>query len=205
MKKLLLIMIFIPTVGMAQKKEKPLKPKEMLAQLEGKWELDDNDNVTFVKVIDSIDLAKEEIYNRALAYFTYNYVKGDWVVQVEDKEDGLIIGKGIYPDVHTDILILSPTSFDVIHLLRVDVKEGRVRIVVTLIGYNQTVYNYNAANSHYEHKISDTYPINEKAMHKKVYTKLFYKSYLTALSSFEKVENAIRSGNTSSEIENEDW
>lgn len=198
-------MIFIPTVGMAQKKEKPLKPKEMLAQLEGKWELDDNDNVTFVKVIDSIDLAKEEIYNRALAYFTYNYVKGDWVVQVEDKEDGLIIGKGIYPDVHTDILILSPTSFDVIHLLRVDVKEGRVRIVVTLIGYNQTVYNYNAANSHYEHKISDTYPINEKAMHKKVYTKLFYKSYLTALSSFEKVENAIRSGNTSSEIENEDW
>lgn len=198
-------MIFIPTVGMAQKKEKPLKPKEMLAQLEGKWELDDNDNVTFVKVIDSIDLAKEEIYNRALAYFTYNYVKGDWVVQVEDKEKGLIIGKGVYPEVHSDIFILTPISFDVIHLLRVDVKEGRLRVMVTLSWYKETLHNYDAPNTYYEKKISTTYPINEKGHAKNIYTRLFYKSYLTAMAAIEGVENAIKSGNTSSKIENEEW
>lgn len=205
MKNLLLLIILVPLMCFSQKREKPIKTSEMLKQIEGKWELDDNENVSFVKIIDSINLTQDEIYSRALAYFTYNYVKGDWVVQVQDKDRGLIIGKGVYPDVHTDLFILNTIVFDTYHLLRVDVKEGRARIVATLSGYRETTHYYNAPNSVNDRLLKTVFPVNEKGIQKKIYTRAFYYSYLQAQESLKDLENAIRFGNTSSTIENEDW
>ena|SRR5690554_3320164 len=92
MRKLLLLLFltFFGTLSYGQ------SAKEMLAEIEGKWELDDNENVTVVKVIEVPELKKDEIFNRALNYFTYNYVSGKSVIQTQDKENGLIVGKGMY-------------------------------------------------------------------------------------------------------------
>jgi len=210
MKNLLLLLITIPIFCFSQKKEKPLKAKEMLQELQGKWELDDNNNITFVKIIDSINLTKEEIYNRALAYFTYNYGKGDWVVQLEDKESGVIVGKGIYPNVYSGFFILNPVSFDTTHLIRIDVKDRRARVVVTLQSYEKSVYYYSTTYSpsrtdKYSEFIYKTFPVSESRTQKNLYTNAFYYSYKAAMNSIDEIEKSIRTGNTSSKIENEDW
>ncbi len=98
--------------------------KEMLAEIDGKWKLDDNGNVTIVKIVEAPDLKKDEIFNRALNYFTYNYVSGKSVIQTQDKENGLIVGKGIYDNVHIGMSIVT-TYVDAWHILRVDVKDVR--------------------------------------------------------------------------------
>lgn len=68
-KKILLLSLVTLSVafGYAQ------SAKQMLAELDGHWELDDNRNITIVRVIEAPELNMDEIFNRALNYFTYNY------------------------------------------------------------------------------------------------------------------------------------
>lgn len=178
--------------------------KEMLEEIKGKWELDDNGNVTFVKIVEVPDLKNDEIYNRALNYFTYNYVSGKSVIQVQDKENGLIVGKGVYNDVHIGISLIA-TYVDAWHILRVDVKDGRVRVIITLTEYEKKIVGGNTPPSYSTMKIADEYPINEKGIQKTVMTKAFYKTYQKAMKTLEGVEKAILEGNTSKSIENSNW
>jgi len=56
----------------------------MLAEIEGQWNLDGN--VTYTRIVEAHKLSKEEIYNRALNYFVYNYGSGKSVIQTQDKD-----------------------------------------------------------------------------------------------------------------------
>ena len=172
--------------------------KEMLAEIEGKWQLDDNENVTVVKVIEVPELKKDEIFNRALNYFTYNYVSGKSVIQIQDKDNGLIVGKGIYDNVIT-------TYVDAWHILRVDVKDGRARVIVTLTEYDKKLVGGNTPPSYSTMKVTQAYPINPKGGQKTVMTKAFYKAFKKANNSLDAVEKAIKEGSTSKAIENSDW
>lgn len=178
--------------------------KEMLTEIQGKWQLDDNENVTFLKVVEVPELKKDEIYNRALNYFTYNYVSGKSVIQNQDKEAGLIIGKGIYDNVHIGISIVN-TYVDTWHILRVDVKDGKARVIVTLTEYEKKIDGGSTPPSYSTTRVSQEYPIHENGFQKTVMTKAFYKSYQSAMNTLNAVEKAIKEGNTSKAIENSDW
>lgn len=178
--------------------------KQMLSEIEGKWELDDNGNVTFVSVIEAPELSKDEIFNRALNYFTYNYVSGKSVIQNQDKEAGLLVGKGIYNDVHIGFSIIT-TTIDAYHILRVDAREGRARAMVTLIQYDKKISGGNTPPTYTTIDIAKEYPINPKGGSKTVMSKAFYKTYQRAMNTLNGVEKAIKEGNTSENIENSDW
>lgn len=178
--------------------------KEMLTEIEGKWQLDDNGNVTVVKVIEAPELKKDEIFNRALNYFTYNYVSGKSVIQTQDKENGLIVGKGIYDNVHIGMSLIT-TYVDAWHILRVDVKDGRARVIVTLTEYEKKIVGGNTPPSYSTMKVAQEYPINPKGRQKTVMTKAFYKAFQKANASLDAVEKAIKEGSTSKEIENSEW
>lgn len=177
---------------------------EMLAEIKGKWQLDDNGNVTFMKIVEVPELNKDEIFNRTLNYFTYNYVNGNSVIQTQDKEDGLIVGKGVYDNVHIGVS-LATTYVDAWHILRVDIKEGKARIIITLTEYEKKIVGGNTPPAYYTMKVAQEYPINVKGVQKTVMTKAFYKAFMRANASLEAVEKAIKEGNTSKEIENSKW
>ncbi|MFV0290174.1 MAG: DUF4468 domain-containing protein [Mangrovibacterium sp.] len=179
--------------------------KEMLAEMEGKWQLDDNGNVTVMRVVEAPGLSKDEIFNRALNYFVYNYGSGKSVIQTQDKEHGLVVGKGIYKEVHVGVSLLA-TYVDAWHILRVDAKEGRARVIVTLTDYEtKTVGSGTTPPSFSSMSIAQAYPINPQGMQKTVMTKAFYKSFNKACSTLDEVEKSIKEGNTSEVIENGDW
>lgn len=178
--------------------------KEMLAEIEGKWKLDDNQNVTFVKIVDAPNLKKEEIYSRALNYFTYNYMSGKAVIQTQDKDNGLIVGKGVYDNVHIGMSLVA-TYVDAWHIMRVDVKDGRARLIVSLTDYEKKIVGGNTPPAYSTSKVSNEYPINESGFQKTVMSKAFYKSFKKANNSLESLEKAILEGNTSKQIENKDW
>jgi hypothetical protein len=171
---------------------------EMLAEIEGKWELDNNENVTFTRVIEVPGVSKDDLYTRVLSYFTYNYNSGDDVVQIQDKEQGLIVGKGIYSEVHVGISLYK-TIVDVYHILRVDIKDGRLRAMISLTEYRNAVH-YNTGVKVSNYLVSSRYPITEKRdAQKNVMGKAFYKSYLAAMESLDNLEKSVKEGNTGSE------
>lgn len=177
---------------------------EMLAELNGKYNVDENGNVTIFKVVDSINLSKDEIYNRAMNYFVYNYGSGKSVIQTQDKENGLIVAKGIYSDVHVGISLIT-TTVSTWHIIRVDVKENKARIIVTLTGYEKVISGGNSPDKHVSTLINQEFPINPDGYNETVMTKAFYKSYKKAITSLDNIEKSIREGNTSKSLENNNW
>lgn len=198
MKKLLLCVFLICNLFVfAQSK------KEMLAEMDGKYNVDDNNNVTITKIIEIDGLKKEEIYPRVLAYFTYNYGNGESVIQVQEKENGLIIGKGIYDNVHVGYSLVT-TEIDLWHVIRVDIKDSKVRVFITLTEYKTKTIGGNTPPSYGTLKVSDSYPINPKGWQSTIYTKALYKGTKMAYKSIESIEKSIKEGNTNS-AENSGW
>lgn len=200
MKKLLLLallfnLISVPVMGQSA--------KEMLQEIEGKWSLDDNNNVTFSKVIELTGLSSEDIYNRALAFFTYNYGDGESVIQVKDKEAGIIVGKGLFSDVHVGVSMLA-IGVSTTHIIRIDIKEEKMRIIGTLQEYKLEISG-GSSPSYSSCLVSSRAPIAESDMNRTVMSKAFYKSYKKLMETFNKIEKSVKEGNTSSGIENEDW
>lgn len=177
---------------------------EMMAEIKDKYTLDDNGNVTYTKVVDAPGIKKEEIYNRAQSYFVYNYVDGKSVIQTQDKETGLLVAKGWYNDVHVGLGLIT-TYVDCAHVVRVDVRDEKARIVITLLDYEKTLTGGNTPPTIINIPVNKQYPIYNGGGQKTVMTKAFYKSHMKALETISKIEKAIIEGNTSKAIENGGW
>lgn len=199
MKKIFLVLfILIYTFSLGQ------SAKEMLKEIQGKWSLDDNNNVTVVRIIEVPNMSKDEIFQRALNYFTYNYVSGKSVIQTQDKEAGVIVGKGLYDNVHRGINVFT-MNVSAWHILRIDVKEGKARAIVTLLQYEKKIVSRNSAPSYSTSYIAHEYPIYPKGANKTIMAKAFYKTFKKANSTLENLEKTIKEGSTSKDIENSDW
>ncbi|QII69991.1 DUF4468 domain-containing protein [Apibacter sp. B3706] len=200
MKKIFLVLfILIYTFSFGQ------SAKEMLKEIQGKWSLDDNNNVTVVRIIEVPNMSKDEIFQRALNYFTYNYVSGKSVIQTQDKESGVIVGKGLYENVHKGINVFK-MKVSAWHILRVDVKEGKARAIVTLLQYEkEMIVSGNSLPNYSTSFIAQEYPINPKGANKTIMGKAFYKTFKKANATLENLEKTIKEGSTSKDIENSDW
>jgi hypothetical protein len=181
-----------------------MEVKRMLQEIEGQWQLDDNNNVTYQRIVEVPEIKKDDIYNRVQNYFVYNYGSGKSVIQTQDKENGLVVGKGLYNDVHVGISLIT-TYIDAWHIVRVDVKDGRARIILTLTEYDKKLVGGDTPPSYVTMKVEQEFPINGKGMFKTVMGKAFYKTHLHALATLDAIEKAIKEGNTSKQIENSDW
>lgn len=197
-KQVTLLIFFVCLLSNAQ------SAKEMLAEIEGKWKLDDNGNVTFVKILEIPEISKNEIFIRAGNYFTYNYGSGNSVIETRDKDQGLIIGKGVYKNIHTGISILQ-TYVSTWHVIRIDIQEGRARIIISLTSYDKLSMDGDVFVSQSSGSVNENYPINEKGSQKTIMTKAFYKSYQAVQNSMISIEKAIKDGNTSSNLESQKW
>jgi hypothetical protein len=189
MKKLTvyLILLLLPTFCIAQS----IKVKEMLESIEGFWKLDNNGNISISKVIKTDSLSMQEIYSRALNYFVYNYGSGKSVIQTQDEELGRIVAKGTF-SIDGGLVALSCW-----HIIRIDTKEGRARVIVTLLHVETT--------ESAPILMTELFPINENAMRKTWTGKVFYKSVVAGYKTISAIDRAINSGNTTDEFEATDW
>lgn len=178
------------------------KARNLMAEIAGQWQVDENGNVTYVDVLELPGLSKDQIYDRARNYFTYNYNDANEVIQTEDKEQGVVVGKGFYDNVHMSYI---PESvFDCWHILRVDIKEERARVILTLTQYKELL-NLGSAGGlqNRTYDISSQYPINFDGAFKTQMAKAFYASHQRALETLDAVAKALKSGNIDSLIDDE--
>jgi hypothetical protein len=193
MKKYLIILIFcsLATPSFSQNRE----TREMLSEIEGEWKLDNNDNLTYERIISVDNLSKMKLYERALNYIIYNYNDANSTIQDRDKERGTIVAKGMYGEINNGFSLL-PTAINTIHILRIDVKEGRAKILLTLTEYDQTVSGGGSAPTQGFYKISSQYPVNSDGYMKNNFGRAFADSHRRALLTLSLIEKALNEGNT---------
>lgn len=202
---ILLLAVMLSGIISANAQEERQATLEDFKQIEKLLTIDDNGNITYVKIIEIPVLSKDEIYSRANNYFVYNYGSGKSVIQTEDKEKGTLVGKGTF-HVYSKFMPLISTTYemDVWHILRIDAKDGRARIIFTLTNYDVSVNGQVT-----EMQITTSYPFYENKRItktvKNMYLQSIFNANVKALSILNKIEDSLKNGNTSGDIENEDW
>jgi hypothetical protein len=174
--------------------------KKLLAKIEGKWQKDDNGNVTYTKVIENINLPKDSIYNRALAYFNYSFNDGGSLIQ--DKAKSLIVQKGIYENTFHRVLpapSLIPVMIeqvDTYYKLQIKIKDNGAQIILILTDYYRAMAGGMNSSTHKKYSISSCFPVNKKGNKKNKFGKAFYESHQRGQQSFIEIENALRKSYT---------
>lgn len=116
----------------------------------------ENGKVHFAKVIESNNLNQEQTHRKAKLFFINNFNSGKDVIQLDDKDNGVIIGKG-----NTTINIKSakynlPVSMS--FTIKIESKDNRCKVDISNIIYNNespaelffnesSDHNYNKANA----------------------------------------------------------
>ena len=190
MKRLFLVLtIFIPVLMFAQKSD----PISDVEQYKDMYTVDGSD-VVFTKVFENIPGTKDEIYSKVISYFATAYKSANNVIQQQDKDAGVVIGKGIFPDIYQEKVFLSIASWDCRHTIRIDIKDGRVRVVISADQYVFDVQNLN---------IIGLYPLNQNQKYnKKTYAKVFMGLCQTVNTTFDSIEKALKNESTTT---NNDW
>jgi len=128
MKNILILLFLIPLLNLnAQSRD--IKKKIDRYTRDNVYSID-GDNLVVSAVIDNLNGTKQDLYIRVKNYFARAYNNANSVLQTDDKEAGVLIVKGLYGNVYElRMLGVLNTYLNVYHILRVDIKEGRVRII----------------------------------------------------------------------------
>jgi len=90
-------------------------------------------------IIDSLNYTSNQLYNKMLNYFVENYGDAKSVIQVQDKEMGQLLGKGLYLkfffDKYTTPMWTHLVTYDSYHLLKIDIKDNKIRVILTVSEY----------------------------------------------------------------------
>jgi len=192
MKKVLFILSFIVTqlVAFSQTEEQ----KKDLDLFKDFYTVEDAE-VVFTKVLEDIPGTKDEIYTKVLNYFAIAYKSANDVIQQKDKDAGVVIGKGIF-EVHKEGNAFVTSTYNCDHTIRIDIKEGRVRIVLSVSEYNLAIKD-SKSTDRLRIKIIETYPIAEKTKYnKKNYAKVFLGLCFTVKKTFDNIESSLKKEST---------
>ncbi len=174
----------------------------MLQEINDQWQLDENGYVTYQKVVDNLNLNRKELYSRAMDYFVNNYSDVNSVIQNRDVLNGIITGRGIFEKVHILNDVLQSVIINTLHILKVEVKDGRARITLSLTQFDEIMRGGELPGNHYLYPISEQYPINPNGYQKDLYEQASCKSHLKALETIASFEKALRGESAQKKSEN---
>ena len=199
MKRLFLLLLFIPIFCFGQNKEQLAIINQYEAS--GYFKID-GENIVASRVIDSVPGTKDEIYIKVKNYFARTYNDANSVIQTDDKENGVIIGKGIY-DLMVCNYMITTCKYKSYHIIRVDIKDGRVRVICSASDIDVDQKGTNGLNKS-SYPIIDYAPIGDKRKFDKgKQTEAFIKLVDRMNGSIDALEKSLKEG--SLKVESEDW
>lgn len=163
-------------------------------------------NVVVSKVVENIEGSKDEIYNRVKSYFVRSYGDANSVIQTDDKSGGLIIGKGLYTNLATSKGFSSYGVLDAYHIIRVDIKEGKIRIICSasdMVGDFKIIKDLKKV----QFRIIDYIPFTDKDnsnVTKKAHAQAFESLIKNMKGSIAGIEDAVKKGGVLNS-EKSDW
>jgi hypothetical protein len=155
--------------------ERVSKLNDKFSRIEGQFVFTDT-GVAVQKVV-TADGTKDQLYDKVLEFLARTYKDSKEVIQVKEKDSGLIIGKGLY-SFYIDDLVYYGTAVknNIYHIIKTECKEGRVRVTITV----DSVEEYRPPT-----KAIGSYPAQPASTTTEEILKLYdeYKAYVEASSS----------------------
>lgn len=184
-----------------------IKDKEAALAIKELYELDKNNSITRVQIVDSIPKSKEQIYIDVNNWFIHSFQSGKSVIQLNDKDMGVIIGKGYVSNMGSTLSFASNANISAWVIVRVDIKDTKMKITTTIQSYEMEkgagVLGALAGSYqtyHYEYIPTECFPYTKK--NKSEGAKAFVKSHLYSIIILDKLKEAVLNGITGTE---NDW
>lgn len=87
--------------------------------------------VSYTEIVYADSVSKKELFDRSLEWLALNYKSANDVIQLQNEATGKIIAKGLFKEYLSLMGGLTVYDCSVYHTLKIDIKEGRVRIQLT--------------------------------------------------------------------------
>lgn len=195
------ILLLAATTTQAQSNKTQL----LLDSIQGQYVVDDNQNLTYSHVVECPGMTKKQIYDRAQAWFIYNYSSGKDAIQTQDSTAGTVIGKGYYDNVYTGAIMMTTLKCDAWHIVRIEAKDGKYRVILTLTEWDRVNRGSNGSFAWPNTRVSSEYPFNKKGKYKNIMGQAFFALHNRAQATFVNLEKSIKDGNTTKAIEQDNW
>lgn len=177
--------------------------------------LDKNKGLTYVQVIEAPDKTAEQLYVNLNYWFTSTFVSGESVIELNDKESGVIIAKGFVKDIAIHGAGMNKYHVNLTPIIRTDIKDGKVRVIYTVpfysiikkIGGGATALLLGsrgpAVVSTENWLLDECFPFAKKDGHKKTSSKALIMAHAYSNVIMDKIEEAVKNGMVG--IEEENW
>ena len=189
--------------------------------------LDKNESLTYQQVIEAPGKTKEQIY-LTLNYWATATFKDNQAITLNDKEAGCIIISSTIPAIAQHTGTINKYSVSITPVIRIDIKEGRVRVTYTVQSYDiladisggwlspitadertfgdskrkkDDKTNANLYDEQWE--IAHHYPFVEKDSKKRTCAKALVMTHAYSNAIIDKVEEALKNGIVGND--DEDW
>lgn len=189
--------------------------------------LDKNESLTYQEVIEAKGKTKQQLYV-ALNYWATATFKDHQAITLNDKEAGCIIISSTIPNIVEHMGTLNKYSVSITPVIRIDIKEGRVRVTYTVQNYDiladisggwfsvpdkeHKTYGdskrkaddkTNAMLYDDQWEIARHYPFVEKDPQKRTCAKALVMTHAYSNAIMDKVEEALKNGIVGNE--DDDW
>lgn len=94
--------------------------------------------VTYAGVVQVDSVDKNQLYTRAKKWFVDTYKSAKDVIQLDDKENGEVIGKGFFKTMW-QVTFISSQEVNVWHTIKISVKDNRFRYEITAFRFRYYV------------------------------------------------------------------
>ena len=108
---------------------------ELADQLMTEFPLDQNQQISFTTVIDAPNKTKDELFTMLNNWFVASFNSGKSVIQMTDKEQGVIIAKGYLSGVGSRIGFSKSVSVGEYIIIRLDIKDAKIRLISSIQEY----------------------------------------------------------------------
>lgn len=180
-----------------------VKEDEIVLAVKDLYSLDENGGITHTEIVENIAKNKEQIYVAINDCFTRFFNGKDSAIQFNDKEAGTIIGKLTIGNLGSasNIWTGSSSSISSDLIIRVDIKDGRMRITASVPSYDLRksggLMNIKTAKSYLPAQV---YPFTDKE--KKVAGRAFVNAHIWTTTAINKIKDAVVNELPGA---NEDW
>lgn len=188
--------------------EKWVEAAEDLAQT---LSLDKNNALTYTQVIEVPNKTKEQIYILLNYWYSATFNSGKAVIQFNDKDAGVVIGKGFIEEIAFHIGGANQYKVNLEPIIKTDIKNGKIRITYTIPFYTveKVVGGGFFGNKETSIRVDENwaldkcYPFVKKDNHKITSSKALIMAHAYSNVIMDKIEEVVKNGLVGNE--NEDW
>lgn len=159
----LLVALLISVGAMAQKTELRKEVDKMLAEINDVYTINGDGKVQVQKVIElDSTYTKDFIFDETKEKLAVLYNNLSEVLETENRDKGVLTIKGLYPDVYCEqIFAESGVPNKAQHLLKIEAKDGRMRVTISILDVRKTYKDVNNMDTHMYYNLEEVYPIND--------------------------------------------